>query len=78
MGLYLYVVLIACPIRYWPLGSSQEDTWRFALNYAPAQGLAVGRDVIFTCGPLIYLLFPQHFGGNLAQGCSFRQPCGWC
>ena len=72
MGLYLYVVLIACPIRYWPLGSSQEDTWRFALNYAPAQGLAVGRDVIFTCGPLIYLLFPQHFGGNLAQGLLFQ------
>jgi len=70
--LYLYVVLIACPIRYWPLGSSAEATWRFALNYAPAHGLAVGRDVIFTCGPLTYLLFPLHLGGNLGRGLLFQ------
>src|SRR5258708_38257360 len=72
IALYLYVVLIACPIRYWPLGNSQEDTWRFALNYAPTQGLAMGRDVIFTCGPLIYLLFPEHLGNNLSQGLLFQ------
>ncbi len=72
IALYLYVVLIACPIRYWPLGSSPEDTWRFALNYAPTQGLAMGRDLIFTCGPLIYLLFPEHLGNNLSQGLLFQ------
>ena len=68
IALYLYVMLVACPVRYWPLGSTAEDTWRFALNYAAAYGLAAGRDVIFTCGPLIYLLFPEHMGNNLSQG----------
>jgi hypothetical protein len=72
IALYLFVVLIACPIRYWPLGDSPEDSWRFALNYAPAHGLAVGRDVIFTCGPLVYLLFPLHLGSNLTQGLLFQ------
>src|SRR5262245_27873218 len=68
MPLYLYVVLIACPIRYWPLGDSPEDAWRFALNYAWAQGRAAGSDVIFTCGPL---LFPA-LGNNLALGLLFQ------
>jgi hypothetical protein len=70
--LYAYVVLIACPIRYWPLGDGAEDAWRFALNYAQVQGLTAGRDVIFTCGPLVYLLFPGHLGNNLAQGLLFQ------
>src|SRR5258708_1485346 len=72
IALYLYVVVIACPIRYWPLGTDHEDAWRFALNYAPVQGLAAGRDVIFTCGPLVYLLFPEHLGNNLVQGLLFQ------
>jgi hypothetical protein len=72
IALYLYVVVIACPIRYWPLGTDPEETWRFALNYAPVHGLAAGRDVIFTCGPLVYLLFPEHVGNNLAQGLLFQ------
>ena len=69
--LYVYVVLIASPLRYWPLGSTAEDTWRFALNYASAQGPAGGFDVIFTCGPLVYLLLPEHLGNNLVQGLVF-------
>ena len=72
LALYLYVILVACPVRYWPLGSTAEDTWRFALNYAAAHGLAAGRDVIFTCGPLVYLLFPEHLGNNLVQGLLFQ------
>lgn len=70
--LYAYVLMIACPVRYWPLGTSVDETWRFALNYAPAHGLMVGRDIIFTCGPLAYLIFPQHIGNNLVQGLLFQ------
>jgi hypothetical protein len=54
------------------LGDSPEDAWRFALNYAQVHGLTAGRDVIFTCGPLAYLLFPEHLGNNLQQGLLFQ------
>lgn len=71
-ALYLYVVLIACPIRHWPLGINVDETWRFALNYAATRGLAAGRDIIFTYGPLGYLLFPQDIGNNLLKGLVFQ------
>ena len=72
IALYLYVLLVACPIRYWPLESGIDQTWRFALNYARAHALAPGIDTVFTSGPLSYLIFPQHIGGNLAHGLLFQ------
>jgi hypothetical protein len=66
--LYLYVLLVACPIRYWPLESGDDPTWRFALNYAHTAGI----ETVFTTGPLGYLIFPQHIGSNLAQALLFQ------
>jgi hypothetical protein len=66
--LYLYVLLVACPIRYWPLQSGIDPTWRFALNYAHAAEI----QAVFTSGPLAYLVFPQHFGRNLSQALLFQ------
>jgi hypothetical protein len=67
LALYLYVVLVACPVRHWPLETGIDETWRFALNYAPAHGLVVGTDTVFTSGPLGYLMFPQDVGANLVR-----------
>ena len=72
IALYVYVVLIASPIRYWPLESGVDPSWRFALNYASAQGSAVASETVFTMGPLSYLTSPQHVGGNLAHGLLFQ------
>ena len=72
VALYAFVVLIACPIRYWPLGSGEDATWRYALNYAAAQGSAVASQIVFTMGPLNYLLFPENIGKNLAHGLFFQ------
>jgi hypothetical protein len=44
----------------------------FALNYAAAHHLAVGRDIVWTWGPLSYLLFPFDIGNNLARGLAFQ------
>jgi hypothetical protein len=73
---YLYVILIVCPIRYWPLGTSVDETWRFAINQAHAEGFAPGSEVIFTSGPLGYLTFPENIGSNLWYGLTF-QACLW-
>jgi hypothetical protein len=66
--LFCYVLLVACPIRYWPLESGTDPTWRFALNYAHAAGI----ETVFTSGPLGYLIFPQHIGNNLVQALAFQ------
>jgi hypothetical protein len=78
LALYCYIVVAASPIRYWPLGDGKDaaPSWVFALNYAPAHGLKVGRDVLFTYGFLSYLTFPQAFGNNLGQALMF-QTCLW-
>jgi hypothetical protein len=69
--LYAYVVMIACPIRYWPLQNGIDETWRFALNYA-ARESSVASETVFTMGPLGYLMFPQDIGRNLVHGLLFQ------
>jgi hypothetical protein len=71
-----YVMLLACPIRYWSIENGPDRTWRFALNFAAANGYAPGRDYVYTTGPLAYLFFPQHNGANLQYALVF-QSCLW-
>jgi hypothetical protein len=70
--LFVWTLLIACPIRYWPIDGTYDNTWMFALNYGAAHGLAMGRDLIWTNGPLGYLAFPMDIGGNLARALAFQ------
>jgi hypothetical protein len=70
--LYMYVLLVACPIRYWAVEPHVDPTWRFALNYAAAHGLTTGVDTVFTTGPLAYLMFPEDTGNNLVRGLVFQ------
>jgi hypothetical protein len=75
--LLVYVVLVASPMRYWMIRNDDaEYTWLFALNYGAAHGLAFGRDLVWTNGPLGFLTFPQNIGHNLAHGLLF-QACAW-
>lgn len=70
--LFVYSVLIVCPIGYWPFAADMDNTWYFALNYAAAHHLTHGLDIIWTTGPLSYLTVPQAIGHNLAQGLIFQ------
>ena len=71
--LFLYVAAVLCPIQYCsPSGDTVDNSWLFGLNYAAATHLVIGRDVIWTWGPLSYLLFPFDIGNNLAQGLLFQ------
>jgi hypothetical protein len=70
--LFLFAALLACPIRYWAQDPNWDNTWVFALNYAAAHGLAIGRDVVWTTGPLGYLVFPQDIGNNLQHALIFQ------
>ncbi len=70
--LFIWTCLIACPIRYWSIHASEDNTWVFAINYAAAHGLATGRDIVWTTGPLGYLIFPQDIGANLVHALVFQ------
>ena len=69
---FAYVVILLCPIRYWPVGVGEGNTWLFALNYAAAHGLVIGRDTVFPMGPLSYFIFPQNLGNNLGRALAFQ------
>jgi hypothetical protein len=72
-AIFLYLILVLCPIRFdAPDNKTIDNTWRFALNYAADHHLVMGRDIVWTWGPLFYLLFPFDIGNNLAQGLAFQ------
>lgn len=49
VALFLWALLIACPVRYWPIDDTIDNTWVFALNYAvPRTDL---RSAGTSCGP---------------------------
>jgi hypothetical protein len=72
VALFVYVLIILAPFSFVPLFPSVDNTWEFALNWGAAHGLALGRDLIWTTGPLWYLAFPLDIGNNLSQGLTFQ------
>ncbi len=70
--LFIYVLIILAPFSFVPEYPSVDHTWFFALNWGAAHGLAVGRDLIWTTGPLWYLAFPMDIGNNLSQALMFQ------
>ena len=67
--LLIYVLVVACPIRFWNLEPSVDNAWTFALNYAAAHGL---QGLTWTTGPLGHLMFPQDLSDNLAHALVFQ------
>ena len=70
--LFVWVALVGCTIRYWPAIGSIDNTWVFAHNYAAANGLQTGRDIMMTTGPLGWLVYPQDIGNNLNRALVFQ------
>jgi len=48
-----------------------DPSWRWAVNAASGQGIVFGRDLVFTYGPLGFLLVPLDIGSNLLAGNLF-------
>src|SRR5215471_6405461 len=70
--LFIYLVLVLCPVNYWPLATYGDNTWFFAMNYAASHHLVMGQDIVWTSGPLTWLAVPQDVGGNLARALLFQ------
>jgi hypothetical protein len=62
----LYAALVSVPAPPPHLGAGLDESWRIGLNLAQANHLIFGRDVIFSYGPLGYLITPQTVSGTPA------------
>ncbi|HEY9871595.1 MAG TPA: hypothetical protein V6D08_20730 [Candidatus Obscuribacterales bacterium] len=68
----VYLLVATFPGGFQPLRPDLLDpAWRCALNYLANSGHVFGRDVVFTLGPLGYLLYAGHWGSNLIHAIGF-------
>lgn len=66
-----YLVYVTFPGYYRPISAGLDDSWVYAINYLPNSSYLFGRDVVFSYGPLGYLLLPQNLGNNIANSMIF-------
>ncbi len=67
-ALALWVGLLAFPGSYEPPRSGLDPSWVIGLNLFSWQGFRFGRDLIFTYGPLGYIVRPLDVGNHLLVG----------
>lgn len=68
----LATAFVTLPGAYRPLGPAGIDPgWQWAINNAHQAGLMFGRDVVFTYGPLGYLMVPLDVAHNLVTANAF-------
>ena len=60
------------PAPYGVADCGPDPSWQYALNAAHLAPLTFGKDILFTYGPMGYLLVPLPMGNNLFQGLLFR------
>ena len=59
-----YVAIISLPQPWVPYGTGLDASWILGLNLAHGQGMVAGRDIVFSYGPLGYLLHPDPVCGT--------------
>lgn len=62
-----YMLVATFPGLYLAMGTGLDPSWIHAINVLPGSGYRFGADVVFTYGPLGYLLAPLDVGSNLVQ-----------
>lgn len=62
-----YLFVATFPGLYLAMGTGLDPSWIHAINVLPGSGYRFGTDVVFTYGPLGYLLAPLDVGSNLVQ-----------
>lgn len=56
----LLLTVLLSPVPRLPLGTNDDSSWSAVLGYAHEMGLQFGSDVVFTYGPLGFLLTPYY------------------
>ena len=67
-----YLAIITFPGQYLALNPANfDDGWIWALNALANSNFLFGHDVVFSYGPLGYLLFPRNIGANFTYATIF-------
>lgn len=64
-AVFAYLFIVTCPIRHFALIDDLDASWVFAVNFAAANGLRFGHDLVWTSGPLAWIACPMAVGANL-------------
>lgn len=67
----VYLVYVTFPGYYLSISAGLDNSWAYAINYLPNSSYLVGRDVVFSWGPLGYLLNPQNLVNNIINSMIF-------
>jgi len=63
--LFIIIFILSFPKIGGPVSAGLGPSFEFALNYFFLKHIQMGRDIIFTYGPLGFLIFPKPVGHNL-------------
>ena len=67
-----YVALVSMPMPLISYGTGLDASWILGLNWAHSQHLVAGRDIVFTYGPLGYLVYPDPVCGTPVLALLYR------
>jgi len=70
--LWMYTALLTLPFGYNMPDKGLDPSHQFGSNYFPNAGFKYGSDLIFTYGPLGYLVYPEHVGNHIAVANAVR------
>lgn len=68
MAAVWYALAISFPLEVAPIRSGIDPSWMYTLNTLPGSGYVFGKDILFTYGPLGFLLAPLDVGVNASIG----------
>lgn len=63
--IFIFIFILSFPGIGGPISVGLDPSMEFAMNYFFSKNIQHGRDVIFTLGPLGFLLCPKPIGNNL-------------
>lgn len=70
-ALATYVAVASTPSLFAPLRRGVDESWIWAINDLAGSAFVFGRDVLFTYGPLGYLLYPAPDEGTFPLAAGF-------
>ena len=65
-------VMVTFPPWFGAMAAGLDASWMVGLNEASSRHMIYGRDIVFTYGPLGFILHPLELGSNLVHAVLFR------
>jgi hypothetical protein len=65
-------VLLTFPPCFAAMGGGLDSSWVIGINEAALRHMVFGRDVVFTFGPLGFIITPRNLGSNMVHAIMFR------